>query len=418
MSPKGMDGMDSHRITASGVSAEVNAKGAELVSLRDAAGNEMLWQAGPEWPRHAPVLFPIVGRLRDDTLRHDGKTYTLGKHGFARDSQFEWTERGADRAALRLTDSAETRRAFPFPFVLDLVYAVADGVLTVTTRVTNPGDGPLPCGVGAHPAFRWPLTDAVAQDDHVVVFETQETGSALPVVDGLLGDETPLPFDGRRLALSKRLFAEDALVMPGVASRKVTFAALGEDGRAVRSLSVAWDGFKDLGIWTKPGPAPFLCIEPWYGMASPVGWDGEFMDKPGILVLDAGATRDFVWSVKLDEGQGAGDAGLKTARPEPDVRVAGHSPVRSRNGSHTPARKRLRTPPVLRADRRRETLRPASFGTSRRAATVCVSRGDGDGLSRPPRHPSRNERRQRARGTQDGFPMAAHRLGHPRRAEA
>ncbi|MCB8838019.1 aldose 1-epimerase family protein [Aurantimonas sp. VKM B-3413] len=297
--------MDSHRIVTAGISAEVSAKGAELVSLRDAAGNEMLWQAGPEWPRHAPVLFPIVGRLRDDTLRHDGKTYTLGKHGFARDSQFEWTERGADRVTLRLGDSAETRQSFPFPFSLELVYAVADDGLTVTTRVTNPGEGPLACGVGAHPAFRWPLAEGVAKDDHVVIFETQETGGAMPVVDGLLGEEMPLPFDGRRLKLSERLFADDALVMPGVASRKVTFAALGAESRTVRSLAVSWDGFKDLGIWSKPHGAPFLCIEPWYGMASPIDWDGEFLKKPGILVLPAGETRDFRWSVKLGEDQAA-----------------------------------------------------------------------------------------------------------------
>ena len=291
--------MDSHRITTAGISAEVSARGAELVSLRDAAGNEMLWQAGPEWPRHAPVLFPTVGRLRDDTLRHDGKSYALGQHGFARDSQFEWSERSPDRVVLRLADSPETRQSFPFPFRLELIYAVADDVLTVTTRVTNPGDGPLPCGVGAHPAFRWPLMTGISKDDHVVAFETQETGSARSVVGGLLGKDKPLPFDGRQLKLSESLCAKDALVMPGVASRQVTFSALDTAGDSAASLTVAWNGFKDLGIWSKPGGAPFICIEPWYGMASDVDWDGEFLEKPGILVLPAGETRDFQWSVRF-----------------------------------------------------------------------------------------------------------------------
>lgn len=292
--------MDSHRITTAGISAEVSAKGAELVSLRDAAGNEMLWQAGPEWPRHAPVLFPTVGKLRNDTLRHDGKTYVLGQHGFARDSEFEWTERSTKRAALRLCDSTKTRRSFPFAFRLELIYAVADDVFTVTTRVTNPGDGRLPSGVGAHPAFRWPLVTGISKDDHVVIFETPETGKAKSVVDGLLGVDKPLPFDGCKLKLSERLFANDALVMPDVASRKVTFSALNPAGEPACSLSVAWDGFKDLGLWSKPVGAPFLCIEPWYGMASDVDWDGEFLEKPGILVLGAGETRDFQWSVRFE----------------------------------------------------------------------------------------------------------------------
>jgi hypothetical protein len=112
--------------------------------------------------------------------------------------------------------------------------------------------------------------------------------------------DKPLPFDGRKLKLSERLFATDALVMPGVASRKVMFSALDPAGEPACSLSVSWDGFKDLGIWSKPGGAPFLCIEPWYGMASDVDWDGEFLEKPGILVLGAGGTRDFQWSVRFE----------------------------------------------------------------------------------------------------------------------
>ena len=266
--------MDCHRITTAGISVEVSAKAAELVSLRDAAGNEMLWQAGPEWPRHAPVLFPTVGRLRDDTLRHDGKSYALGQHGFARDSQFEWTERSADRAALRLCDSAETRRSFPFAFRLELIYAVADDVLTVTTRVTNPGDGPLPCGVGAHPAFRWPLVTGISKDDHVVIFETSETGTAKSVDDGLLGMDKPLPFDGRKLKLSERLFATDALVMPGVASRKVMFSALDPRGRTrvlPQRLLGRLQGPRHL-VEAGWGAVPLHRALVWHGKRRRLGW--------------------------------------------------------------------------------------------------------------------------------------------------
>ena len=292
--------MDTHAIGAAGISAAVSSQGAELISLRDGAGEELLWQAGPEWPRHAPVLFPIVGRLSGDVLRHDGREYPLGQHGFARDKAFTWTEQSTDRAALRLTDDAETHQSFPFPFILDLFYAASGHGLSVTTRVTNPGKRPLPCGVGAHPGFRWPLADGLAKSDHVITFETQEHGQLRSVVGGLLGAPVPLPFDGRRLALSETLFQRDAMVMPDVASRSLTYSGHDADGRTVRALTVAWDGYKDLGLWSKPTTAPFLCIEPWYGMASSVDWDGEFLDKPGILVLAPGESRDFTWSVTIE----------------------------------------------------------------------------------------------------------------------
>ena len=290
---------DRFALKAEGVSAVVKAEGAELVSLKDAGGDELLWQAGPEWPRHAPVLFPVVGRLSGDRLRHGGQSYSMGQHGFARDRLFEAVETGEDRLVMRLRDYAESRAIYPFPFVLDIIYAL-DGVsLSVTTRVTNPGEATLACGVGAHPGFRWPLADGIAKDRHRIVFDTKETGSALGVEAGLLGAPKTLPFDGKILPLCETLFERDALVMPDVASRSVRYDALDEAGEVVRSLNVSWEGYGDLGIWSKPGGAPFVCIEPWYSMASPVGFDGDIFEKPGILVLEPGDSRDFTWRVAL-----------------------------------------------------------------------------------------------------------------------
>ncbi|MEF2554451.1 aldose 1-epimerase family protein [Aurantimonas sp. A2-1-M11] len=293
---------DDHVIAAGGLRAVIRSQGAELVSLQDGAGEELLWQAGPEWPRHAPVLFPIVGKLAGNVLRHEGRAYSMGQHGFARDRRFAWTERSADRAALRLTDDAETRQSYPFSFVLDLIYAVTADGLAVTTRVTNPGEQPLPCGVGAHPGFRWPLFDGIDKTAHAITFEAREEGRALSVENALLGADKPLPFDGLHLPLSEARFETDALVMPAVSSRSVTYAAQDNEGHVARALTVSWSGYKDLGIWSKPGGASFVCIEPWYGMASPVGWDDEFLDKPGILVLAPGASCDFVWTVQASEG--------------------------------------------------------------------------------------------------------------------
>ena len=288
-----------HGIGTAEIAATITAQGAELVSLRNGEGEELLWQAGPEWPRHAPVLFPTVGRLHQDRLRHGGREYRLTQHGFARDSLFEWTERTATRAVLRLADSEATRALYPFAFVLEQIFVAEGGTLSVTTRVSNPGDTVLPCGVGAHPAFRWPLAAGVPQEAHLLEFDATESGTVPRIEDGLLGEGQPLPFDGRVLPLAPAHFAEGAIVLKDAASRAVRFVAPGEDGVPARVLTVSWEGYKDLGIWSPPGGAPFLCIEPWFGMASDVGWDGDFADKPGILLLGAGESQDFTWRVSV-----------------------------------------------------------------------------------------------------------------------
>lgn len=290
---------DRHTIASPALAADVAADGAELTRLRTADGEDLIWHGGPAWPRHAPVLFPIVGRLVDDTLLHDGRAHRLGQHGFARDRRFVWVERGAGRAVLELRDDAATRAVFPFPFRLSLAYEIDGRTLTVITGVDNPGDRPLPCGVGAHPGFRWPLVDGVPQERHRLEFERAESRFILGVRDGLLGAPIPSPIDGHRLRLSPDLFAGDALVLPDVASRSVRFVAEDAEGREIRALTVAWTGFKDLGIWSKPSGAPFLCIEPWYGMASATDWHGEFAGKPGILVIEPGGSRRLSWSVTV-----------------------------------------------------------------------------------------------------------------------
>jgi galactose mutarotase-like enzyme len=286
-----------HTIGSGALTAVVTAQGAELVSLTDAGGRELMWRGGPEWPRHSPVLFPIVGRLTDDTLLHRGKAYRLTQHGFARDSLFAWVERNEKRAVLELVDSASTLALYPFRFRLQMIYEIEGTTLSVTARVSNPGDVVLPCGVGAHPAFIWPLAEDIAKDAHLVEFGAVERGETLSVQAGLLGPAIPLPGDGRTIPLSDGLFRDDALVIPDVVSRSLRFVAKDAADKSVRALTVSWRGYKDLGIWSKPTGADFLCIEPWFSMASPVGWQGEFSDKPGLMHLAPGETRDVTWSV-------------------------------------------------------------------------------------------------------------------------
>jgi len=289
---------ETHVISSGRLQATVRAQGGELVALAGEKG-PVLWHGGPEWPRHAPVLFPVVGRLTDDTLIHQGRSYRLTQHGFARDSLFAWVERAADHAVLELRESPETLAIYPFRFVLQMIYAVAGNTLSVTTRVINPAETPLICGVGAHPAFLWPLAEGTPKEAHRLSFPEPEPGPGRSVEGGLIGGPIPLPFTGTELPLTEALFANDAIVIPDVANRSLRFAALDTEERERRALTVSWEGFWDLGIWSKPTGAPFLCIEPWAGMASPIGWQGEIAHKPGILTLAPGESRDFIWRVTL-----------------------------------------------------------------------------------------------------------------------
>lgn len=270
------------------LSATIKGIGAELCSLRDGAGREWLWQAGPAWARHAPVLFPIVGRLRGDSLRSGGTEYRMTQHGFARDRRFAWTFRGETACSLSLSDDAQSREIYPFPFRLEIGWAIEEGVLTQSLRVENPGEAPLPFSLGLHPAFAWPLPGAEGKAGHRLEFGAAEAPSILRLDGGLMGGPRPSPIAGNRLDLHEGLFVEDAIVLEPVVSRRLRY--VGPQGQA---LTLEWDGFPTLGIWSKPDGADFLCLEPWQGHATPAGWDGEFSQKPGVISLAPGAARDF-----------------------------------------------------------------------------------------------------------------------------
>jgi galactose mutarotase-like enzyme len=275
----------------------VLAQGAELCWLRDGAGVDYLWDAGAAWPRHAPVLFPIIGRLKDDTLWHDGQAYRVTQHGFARDRRFTWVERTATGCVLLLEDDDATRALYPFPFRFQIGYEIDGATLKVSYTLTNTGDAPLPASMGAHPAFRWPLAPGVAKEAYALTFEAPEPEDIRSVSGGLLTDvRRPSPLDGRVLALSDALFAEDALIWEQPTSRWVRFAAGQGPG-----LTVAWDGFPQLGVWMRPG-SDFLCIEPWAGTASPAWFDGPFMDKPHAFHVAPGAVHQAFYSVTLEPG--------------------------------------------------------------------------------------------------------------------
>ncbi|QIP05473.1 aldose 1-epimerase family protein [Bradyrhizobium symbiodeficiens] len=285
---------DIHSLRSGSLAATVKAHGAELCSLKDDF-TEFVWQAGPEWPRHAPLLFPIVGRLAGDELRHRGKTYRMTQHGFARDSRFAWAERGESRCALLLEDSEATRALYPFAFRLTAIFALDAGGLDLTLTVANTGKETLPASIGGHPAFNWPLQSESAKEDCALTFAKAESSRVRRLDGGLLrASAEPGPVKGTQLALSESLFADDAIIFDRIESDAVRYAASSGPW-----LKMSWRGFRELGVWSKPSGAPFLCIEPWRGYASPVGFDGEFADKPGLMHIAPGAEERLSFRIEV-----------------------------------------------------------------------------------------------------------------------
>jgi galactose mutarotase-like enzyme len=276
---------------------QVNPMGAELWSMTDAAAREYMTDADPAfWDRRAPLLFPVVGELAGGQLRVAGTAYPLPRHGFARTCRFDPVERSADHVRFRLTDTAETRAAYPFAFALDMGFRVTGLRLDMVASVHNPGTGMLPFSFGYHPAFAWPLPGNSDKPGHCLTFDHDEPQPVRRVdraTGVLLPDTEPTPVRGRDLLLDRALFEADAVIWTELNSRALRYHAPG--GAA---LDLAFPDTPMLGLWQIPG-AHYICIEPWQGHADPQGFSGDFMAKPGLVMLAPGAVRSFRLSVTV-----------------------------------------------------------------------------------------------------------------------
>jgi galactose mutarotase-like enzyme len=276
-------------IAGGGLSAEISALGAELRRLRADGGLELLWDGNPAvWAGRSPLLFPIVGSVKNDRVRVDGKEHSMPRHGLARTATFSLVESAASHCTWRLESNDDRRTRYPFEFRLDVTYALDANGLTMRAVVANLGGRPMPASFGFHPAFRWPLVPGTPRVAHAISFEHEEAFPIRRLTDGLIAAEPiPTPVSGNILLLSDELFAYDALIFDQLRSRRVTYgAATGP------KIVIAFPDMPHLGIWSKPG-AGFVCIEPWQGFASPAGFDGEFRDKPGIVLIAPDDSRSF-----------------------------------------------------------------------------------------------------------------------------
>lgn len=261
------------------LTATIDSKGAELISLRDASGREYMWEGNPDfWGKHSPVLFPIVGTLKDNRFLFDGKEYSLPRHGFARDREFTIEEKTAHRVVFLLESDAASMENYPFPFQFRLVYTLSGSSLGLEYNVRNTGNGTMWFSVGGHPAFALPGDFA----SYEMVMETPEVLDYYLLENDLLSGATGMVDAGNgTIPLDYALFENDALVFKTTHSKKIR---LQTDGRSF--LEIDFQDFPHLGIWTKPG-APFICIEPWFGYADTTQVSGKLEEKEGVLSLSA-----------------------------------------------------------------------------------------------------------------------------------
>ena len=280
------------------LSVSIQEKGAELQSIYHKGFDiEYLWSADPAyWAKKSPVLFPIIGTLKNNSYSYEGKNYNLSRHGFAREMEFTITKQAEDSITFTIVSSEKTKAVFPFDFSFSITYSLDNSQLSVTYAVENTGNGNMYFSVGGHPAFKLPLVNGTSYDDYLLEFNKPETAPRWPIsADGLIEAE-PLPFfqDTKIVSLRKALFNRDAIVLKHLNSDTVKLISNATN----HGLNFCFEGFPYLGLWAAPG-ADFICIEPWCGMADSVTASGEWPDKEGLEELAAGKTFERTWWVSL-----------------------------------------------------------------------------------------------------------------------
>lgn len=273
-------------------------KGAELQSIvRTDLQQEYLWSGDPAfWGKKSPVLFPVVGALKNSSYTHEGKNYTLGRHGFAREMIFTVTEQTADSITFSITDTADTMLVYPFRFRFSVRYTLQDTRLTVTYLTENTGDSTMFFSVGAHPAFKVPLTAGTSYDDYYLWFNKEENAGIWPLSEEGFIERTPKPYLGRshKLPLHKSLFYKDALVFKNLSSTAITL----KSDVTPHGVEMHFDNFPYMGLWAAKD-ADFVCIEPWCGIADNVDASGELSEKEGIHFLAPKEIFERQWRVNL-----------------------------------------------------------------------------------------------------------------------
>jgi len=277
-----------HHIQHGNYSAAISELGAELKSFKNENTNtEYIWYGLSEfWTGSAPLLFPNVGKLKNDEYVLNNKTYQMKQHGFARKSFFELVDKTESMAKFILRSNQETLKSYPFKFELYVSFEISDAKLKITNTVRNTGIQELIFTIGAHPAFNLSLKN-LSLEDYYIEFDKHENNLQLSELkEGLLKNKTKAfsLSKNNRIGLSSDTFNNDALIFKNINSRSISIGSTKSDFKlTLRNTSDA----PHLGIWSIPG-APYVCIEPWHGHADMIDSDKDFTKKDGAITLDKG----------------------------------------------------------------------------------------------------------------------------------
>ncbi len=274
----------------------IQEKGAELTSIfSKPLGLEYMWNGDPAfWPKHSPVLFPVVGALKNNTYFFRNRPYELPRHGFAREKAFSVAGQSPDSITFSLSNDEETMLVYPFEFELNIYYRITENILTVTYEVKNRGSEEMYFSIGGHPAFKVPLLNNTNYEDYYLEFNKKENSQRWRVSpDGLIDEGTvPVFSNDSVIPLKKELFSEDALVFKDLVSDRVSLKC----NKHPHGLNFDFSGFPYMGIWAAKN-ADFVCIEPWCGIADGVYADQQLKNKEGINKLGEDETFRREWKL-------------------------------------------------------------------------------------------------------------------------
>ena len=278
-------------LSNSQISVAIKTLGAELCSIKNKLNREFMWEGNPNfWGKHSPVLFPIVGTLKNNTFYHNDTKYTLTRHGFARDMEFELIEKTEDSATFSIQSNSATLPNYPFEFELQIQYTLINTTVEIDYKVVNKDNSEIPFSIGAHPAFALPSSF----EDYNLDFEKVEPLEYTLLENDLVSQQTEkILTDSNKVPLTYELFKRDALIFKKLQSNSITII---EKEKPI--LKVHFQDFPSLGIWTKVG-APFICIEPWFGYSDTTESNGNLFEKEGVIVLEANAKFQAKFSIEI-----------------------------------------------------------------------------------------------------------------------
>ena len=273
------------------LTATINSFGAELCSLKNKENKEYIWEGNPDfWGKHSPILFPIVGTLKNNSYQYNEIEYHLSRHGFARDMDFELIDKKENSVTFSIQSSEETLKVYPFLFELQIIYTLDENRLQIEYEVMNNGKSKMPFSIGAHPAFALPGNF----ENYAIQFEKEESLEYYLLENDLISNKTKtLELQNKLVPLNYQLFKNDALIFKTLESNSVTILE-----NSNPKLRVNFNNFPSLGIWTKMN-APFLCIEPWFGYSDTNENSGNLFEKEGIQILEENKTFRSEFSIEI-----------------------------------------------------------------------------------------------------------------------